>query len=109
MLSPPPSRSRFSTIRRTCAVIAEAVRRSPLADYRDRFVALSAATRGDIFVREVPFLSQINFRADPNDAVTVQRLASTLGFALPVVPNTIGARDERRALWLGPDEWLVVG
>lgn len=90
-------------------MIAEAVRRSPLADYRDRFVALSAATRGDIFVREVPFLSQINFRADPNDAVTVQRLASTLGFALPVVPNTIGARDERRALWLGPDEWLVVG
>jgi sarcosine oxidase subunit gamma len=90
-------------------VIAEAVRRSPLADYRDRFVALSAATRGDIFVREVPFLAQINFRADPNDADIVQRLASTLGFALPVVPNTTSSRDDRRALWLGPDEWLIVG
>jgi sarcosine oxidase subunit gamma len=90
-------------------VIAEAVRRSPLADYRDRFVALSAATRGDIFVREVPFLAQINFRADPNDADIVQRLASTLGFALPVVPNTTTSHHDRRALWLGPDEWLIVG
>jgi len=90
-------------------VIAEAVRRSPLADYGERFVALSAATRGDILVREVPYLAQVNFRADPNDAVTMQRLVSTLGFALPVVPNTTTSRDDRRALWLGPDEWLVVG
>jgi sarcosine oxidase subunit gamma len=90
-------------------VIAEAVRRSPFADYRDRFVALSAATRGDIFVREVPFLAQINFRADPNDADIVQRLASTLGFALPVVLNTTTSHNDRRALWLGPDEWLIVG
>lgn len=90
-------------------MIAEAVRRSPLADYRDRFVALSAATRGDILLREVPYLAQINFRADPNDTVIMQRLASTLGFALPVVPNTTTSHDDRRALWLGPDECLVVG
>ena len=90
-------------------MIAEAVRRSPLADYRERFIALSAATRGEMLVREVPYLSQINFRADPNDAVTMQRLVSTLGFALPVVPNTTTSRGDRRALWLGPDEWLVVG
>jgi sarcosine oxidase subunit gamma len=90
-------------------VVAEAVRRSPLADYRDRFVALSAATRGDILVREVPYLAQINFRADPNDAGIMQRLAQTLGFALPEVPNTTTSQNDRRALWLGPDEWLVVG
>jgi sarcosine oxidase, subunit gamma len=90
-------------------VIAEAVRRSPLADYRDRFVALSAATRGDILVREVPYLAQISFRADPNDAVIMQRIASTLGFALPVPPNTTTSKNDSRALWLGPDEWLVVG
>ena len=90
-------------------MIAEAVRRSPLADYRDRFVALSAATRGDILIREVPYLTQINFRADPNDADIMQRLASILGFALPVVPNTATSHNDRRALWLGPDEWLIVG
>jgi sarcosine oxidase, subunit gamma len=90
-------------------VIAEAIRRRPLADYRDRFLALSAATRGDLLVREVPYLAQINFRADPNDAVIMQRLASTLGFALPVVPNTTTSHNGSRALWLGPDEWLIVG
>jgi sarcosine oxidase subunit gamma len=38
----------------------------------------------------------------------MQRLASSLGFALPLVPNTTTSSDDRRALWLGPDEWLVV-
>jgi sarcosine oxidase, subunit gamma len=90
-------------------VIAEAVRRSPLAEYRERFVALSAATRGDIVLREVPYVAQVNFRADPNDADIMQRLASTLGFPLPVVPNTTTSHSDRRALWLAPDEWLVVG
>ena len=90
-------------------MIAEAVRRSPLAGYRERFVALSAATRGDLLIRELPFFSQVNFRADPNDASTMLRLASSLGFALPVVPNTVTSLRERRALWLGPDEWLIVG
>lgn len=89
-------------------MIAEAVRRSPLADYRDRFVALSAAARGDILIRELPYLAQINLRADPNDGDLMQRLASTLGLLLPVVPNTVTSHNDRRALWLGPDEWLLV-
>ena len=90
-------------------MIAESVRQSALADYRDRFVALSAATRGDILVREVPYLAQINLRADPNDGDLMERLASTLGFALPVMPNTTTSHNDLRALWLGPDEWLLVG
>jgi sarcosine oxidase subunit gamma len=89
-------------------VIAEALRRSPLADYRERFVALSAATRGDLLIRELPYLAQVNFRADPSDRNTMQRLASTLEFALPVVPNTVSSGADIRALWLGPDEWLIV-
>ena len=90
-------------------MIAEAVRRSPLAEYRERFVALSAATRGDILICEVPYLAQINLRADPNDGDLMLRLASTLGFALPVMPNTTTSHNDCRALWLGPDEWLLVG
>jgi sarcosine oxidase, subunit gamma len=90
-------------------VIAEAVRRSALADYADRVAALSAASGGELSVREVPFVTQINFRADPKDANVIQRLAEALGFALPVLPNTVAAEGDRRALWLGPDEWLLVG
>jgi sarcosine oxidase subunit gamma len=39
----------------------------------------------------------------------MQRLAAALGLTLPVVPNTVATREDRRALWLGPDEWLLVG
>jgi sarcosine oxidase subunit gamma len=90
-------------------VIAEAVRRSALADYADRFAALSTTTGGDLSIHEHPFVSQIDLRADPNDVRLIQELESALGFALPVVPNTVGSLNDRRALWLGPDEWLVVG
>jgi sarcosine oxidase subunit gamma len=90
-------------------VIAEALRRSALADYAERFTELSVASGGDLSIRELPFASQINLRADPKDASLMQRLAAALGFALPVVPNSVTSRDNRRALWLGPDEWLVVG
>jgi sarcosine oxidase subunit gamma len=91
------------------AVIAEAVRRSALADYRDRFAALTAGSGGELSIRELPFVSQVILRADPNDTELMQRLATALGFALPIAPNTVASREERRALWLGPDEWLVVG
>ena len=90
-------------------MIAEAVRRSALADYAERFATLAAASGGEVSIRELPFVSQVNLRADPKDADVMQRLAAALGFALPVVPNTVASRDDCRALWLGPDEWLVVG
>jgi sarcosine oxidase, subunit gamma len=90
-------------------VIAEALRRSPLAEYRERFAALSTASRGDLSIRELPYLAQVNFRTDPNDANTMQRLASSLELALPLLPNRVTWRGDRRALWLGPDEWLIAG
>jgi sarcosine oxidase subunit gamma len=90
-------------------VIAEAVRRSALVDYADGFAGLSATSGGGLSIRELPFVSQINLRADPKDAGLMQQLESALGFALPIVPNTVASGEDRRALWLGPDEWLVVG
>jgi sarcosine oxidase subunit gamma len=48
---------------------------------------------------EVPFLAQIDVRCSSEDA-------AALGF--PTRPNTVGDVG-RAALWLGPDEWLVVG
>ena len=90
-------------------MIAEAVRRSALAGYADRFAALSAARGGELSIRELPFGSQLNLRADPRDEGLVRQFAAALGFALPIVPNTVTYREDRRALWLGPDEWLIVG
>jgi sarcosine oxidase subunit gamma len=60
-------------------------------------------------LREVPFLAQINLRADPSNAGAMERLASALGFALPLEPNLTAGGAEQLALWLAPDEWLVLG
>ena len=90
-------------------MIAEAIRRSPLADYADRFAALSKATDSALSIRELPFVSQVNLRSDPRDAGLMQRLATAIGLALPIAPNTVTSGKDRRALWLAPDEWLVVG
>ena len=90
-------------------MIADAVRRSALSDYAERFAAVFTTTGGDLSIHEPLFASQINLRADANDVRLMAELESALGFALPAVPNTVGFLDDRRALWLGPDEWLVVG
>lgn len=91
-------------------MIAESVRHSALADYADRFAAISAATGGDLSIRELPYLSQVNFRANPTDFDLMNRVMSSLGgLALPLVPNTVMSRGDGHALWLGPDEWLLVG
>lgn len=74
-----------------------AVRRSPLEGFT--FPA---------GMREVPFLAQVNLRSDPSDVEVMDRLASVLEFPLPLTPNTASGDLDRHALWLGPDEWLVV-
>jgi sarcosine oxidase subunit gamma len=56
------------------------------------------------------FPGQVDLRIDPSDADALERLARDLGFDLPREPKTVvGDPAGRHALWLGPDEWLVVG
>ncbi len=60
---------------------------------------------------EVPFLAQLDLRADPADATLMERLASAIGVAPPGRANTFAVTPDgaRQVVWLGPDEWLVVG
>ena len=62
------------------------IRRSPLDG-----VALSGG------VRELPFRAQFSVRTQAP------------GSSLPTKPNTVAGDASQAALWLGPDEWLVVG
>ena len=54
----------------------------------------------------VPFLAQVGVRLDPSGPAAA-RVEAALGFALPEA-NRVAEAGGRRALWLGPDEWLVV-
>ena len=61
-------------------------------------------------VRELPFLAQLDLRADPSDADLMARLTRALGARPPTEPNKAIVSDDgtRHVLWLGPDEWLIV-
>jgi sarcosine oxidase subunit gamma len=49
---------------------------------------------------------RVSLRTRPED---VTALSSALGLELPTKPKTSAANNGRTALWLGPDEWLVIG
>ncbi len=78
--------------------MADLDRRSPLEARARDLAQLRELTGGAVAAAEVPFLVQIDVRtSDPVAA------------GLPPNPTTWAPLEEGEALWLGPDEWLVVG
>lgn len=72
-------------------------RRSPLADVR--------LPDG---LRELPFLTHLDLRLDPADQSARAAVESVVG-GLPIEPNTVARGPDAAVLWLGPDEWLIIG
>ncbi|ANP52481.1 sarcosine oxidase subunit gamma [Streptomyces griseochromogenes] len=85
-----------------------AQQRSPLAHAAERLAAVTRASAGAIRLAELPFLAQLNVRLDPKGA-TADDVGLSLGIPLPLEPDTVVRAGDLTALWLGPDEWLVVG
>jgi len=83
-------------------VTAEARARDPLESRAADLAEVAKRTGGRVSIEAVPFLGQISLRLDPS-------LAEQAPFSLPLEPNTAPESGERTALWLGPDEWLVLG
>jgi len=75
-------------------VTADQRARSPLAD--------RAADLATIGAELVPFLAQVDLRVDP-------AYAGLAPYPLPIEPNMAVDDGRRAALWLGPDEWLILG
>jgi sarcosine oxidase subunit gamma len=71
-------------------------RTGPLDGWAERFAALPAGVR----ITAEPFVAMADVRVDPSDAPAL---------GLPTAPSTWVARGAGRAIWLGPDEWLVTG
>jgi sarcosine oxidase subunit gamma len=82
-------------------------RRSPLAYAAQRLAAATHDCGGVLILAELPFLAQVNVRLDPKGPADAVELA--LGIPLPLIPNTTVRGGGLTALWLGPDEWLIVG
>lgn len=82
--------------------------RSPLADAAHRLAAATRASRGAIRLAELPFLAQVNVRLD-GKGPAADAVGLALGLQLPLEPNTVVHAGDVTVVWLGPDEWLVVG
>ncbi len=76
--------------------------RSPLADRLDDLARLAGITGGAVVLEHVAFLAQVDLRLDPQDA-------GAAPYPLPLEPNTAWEGGPLAALWLGPDEWLILG
>jgi sarcosine oxidase subunit gamma len=83
------------------------LRRSPLHHLHDRLQAERVAGERGVALRELPFLGMVSIRVEPG-SVASARLGERLGAALPEACGQVTSSGPHSALWLGPDEWLVV-
>jgi sarcosine oxidase subunit gamma len=59
-------------------------------------------------IEELPFISKISLRGRSDDDRFISAIRSATGLELPCVRGRIGRTKDIKALWLGPDEWLIV-
>ncbi len=78
--------------------MAEAMRKSPLS----HTYGGSSTAR----LTMAPAASRISLRASSE---ALSGLSATLGVMLPQRPKASANVNDRHALWLGPDEWLLIG
>lgn len=89
--------------------MSEGIRReSPLAQFVAAERGAGRPGRVGVELTERPSLGHVNLRGDPTDRAFLNAVEGVLGFALPLKANTVAEGDEVTALWLGPDEWLLL-
>nr|CAD6408218.1 sarcosine oxidase subunit gamma family protein [Rhizobium sp. Q54] len=78
-----------------------------MAELATRTLPLAGAHGGSAAVRLTPAApaERLSLRARAED---VAALSQSLGLDLPTKPKTSASASGRTALWLGPDEWLVI-
>ena len=79
---------------------------SPLAS---RAATLAdSSVPGVLHLSEVAFTTQVTLRVDPKSPAA-ERIGTALGTMLPNQPGQVARTEDLQILWLGPDEWLLIG
>ncbi|MER9741158.1 sarcosine oxidase subunit gamma [Mesorhizobium sp. M0187] len=84
--------------KKTAPAAAPSVERRPA-------LAERVVSATDVKVEVLPPAERMSLRAPE---ASVAALSKALGLTLPKQPKTSAAKAGRTALWLGPDEWLVI-
>ena len=74
----------------------------PLTGRLGDLARVADTTGGEVVLEHVPFLAQVDLRLDPAEVARAS-------YPVPLEPNTAWEDGPRAALWLGPDEWLILG
>ena len=85
------------------------LRRSLLEPARNGLGNASVHNQGSgIRCAELKFVGQLNLRGDIQNAAFERAVQDATGVRIPKEPNSSASNGETRALWLGPDEWLLI-
>ncbi|MGX4690049.1 sarcosine oxidase subunit gamma [Streptomyces sp. JNUCC 63] len=84
-----------------------ALRRSPLAHLQERMRSATVTGERGVSLTEWPFVTMVSLRVDPASEAA-GRIGSALGAPLPDHCGQAAQAGPHTAVWLGPDEWLVL-
>jgi len=85
------------------------LRRSPLTHRGLAARAAADVAGADIVMSERPHRCQINLRGNAEDRQFTEALHSVTALRLPGEANSSTSDGALACLWLGPDEWLILG
>lgn len=85
----------------------QGLRRSPLHDMATEIRDGGVTGERAVQLAELPFLTQVGVRVAP-DSAGARGIDEALGAPLPRKVGATSQAGGHTALWLGPDEWLVV-
>lgn len=81
------------------------LRRGDLDGYAGELVKASGDT---LRIEVMPARGIVNLRGNSADQSLITDAQRAIGIELPLIPNRWHGDDRIAALWLGPDEWLLV-
>ncbi len=84
-------------------------RRSALAHFGLNALATQKSDGAGIVLGESAHRAIINIRGDADDGAFTAAVKNATGCELPLAANTVATAGDVRILWLGPNEWWVVG
>ena len=81
---------------------------TPLVQFLIEELSESPSPDAGVRMFERQFLGHVDLRGDPEDQAFLGAVEGVLGFGLPLEPNTVARSERLAALWLGPNEWLLL-
>ncbi len=85
------------------------LRQTPLSHLGLPARAAAAPADAGVTLGERPYRQQVNLRGNAIDPGFTSAVRQAAGLGLPTRPNTVETAGDLAALWLAPDEWLLVG